>query len=124
MLLKELVNEILTDAAFGHTPKPYKNVYFIKVLNPGDRKSIFASFRYKSSKNEVFICFVEIDLERAEKNVSYGISFLIPIERKSTTFFKKSESIPYKNILEILKLKVIPTFIEKLQKVEDMYVNH
>lgn len=124
MQLKDLVSEILIDAAFRHEPKPYRNIYFIKVLNPGDRKSIFVSFRYKSSKNEVFICFVEIDLEKTERNVSYGISFLIPKARESTTFFKKSEFIPYKDILEILKQKVIPTFIEKLQKVEDMYVNH
>jgi hypothetical protein len=124
MQLKELVSEILIDAAFGRTPKPYRNVYFIKVLNPGDQKSIFVSFRYKSTKNEVFICFVEIDLEKTERNVQYGISFLIPKLRESTTFFKKSEFVSYKGILEILKLKVIPTFIDKLQKVEDMYVDH
>lgn len=124
MQLRDLVSEILTDAAFGRTPKPYRNVYFIKVLNPGDQKSIFVSFRYKSSKNEVFICFVEIDLEKTEKNLQYGISFLIPKLRESTTFFKKREFISYKGILEILNQKVIPIFIEKLQKVEDMYVSH
>lgn len=121
MQLKNLVSEILTDAALRNTPKPYRNVYFIKVLNPGDRKCLFVSFRYKSSKNEVFICFVEIDLDRTERNVSYGISFLKPKERQSITFFKKSEQILYKDIVEILKTKVIPIFVEKLQKVEDMY---
>ncbi|QZA70535.1 hypothetical protein AH04_51 [Erwinia phage AH04] len=121
MRLKDLVNEILIDAALKNPPKPYRNVYFIKVLNPGDRKSLFVSFRYKSSKNEVFICFVEIDLNNTERNVSYGISFLIPRARESTTFFKKSEFIPYKDIIEILKMKVIPTFVEKLQKVESLY---
>lgn len=124
MRLKDLVSEILTDAAFRNTPKPYRNVYFIKVLNPGDRKSLFVSFRYKSSKNEVFVCYVEIDLERPEKNVSYGISFLKPRERESITFFKRREHIVYKDITDILRTKVIPAFVEKLQKVEDMYVSH
>jgi hypothetical protein len=124
MQLKDLVNEILLDAAFRNVPKPYRNVYFIKVLNPGDRKGLFTSFRYKSTKNEVFVCFVEIDLTRTDKNVSYGISFLKPRERESITFFKKHEFIAYKDIVEILKTKVIPTFVEKLQKVEDMYVSN
>jgi hypothetical protein len=121
MHLKELVAEILLDAAFRNTPKPYRNVYFIKVLNPGDRKSLFVSFRWKSSKNEVFICFVEIDLTRSERNVSFGISFLKPKERESTIFFRKHEFVAYKDIAEILKQRVIPIFVEKLKKVEDMY---
>jgi len=124
MNLKDLVAEILMDAAFRHTPKPYRNVYFIKVLNPGDRKSLFVSFRWKSSKKEVFICFVEIDLTQSERNVSFGISFLKPKERESITFFRKHDLVVYKDIAEILKQRVIPTFVEKLQKVEDMYEQH
>lgn len=124
MHLKDLVGEILLDGARRNTPKAYRNVYFIKVINPGDRKSIFISFRWKSSKNEVFICFVEIDLTRPERNVSYGISFLKTRERESLTFFRKHESIAFKDITEILTKRVAPTLVEKLQKIEDMYEQH
>lgn len=133
MRLKDLVDDILQNAADGNDPKAYRDIYFIKVINPGDRKGLFVSFRYNSSKKETFICTVEINLELTDKNVFTRISFLAPWAsnnpwgkgmRESTTFFKKSEFVPFKNIQEILKQKVTPLLTEKLQKVEDMYVSN
>jgi hypothetical protein len=120
--LSRLVNEILEDAAFKREPKPYKNVYFIKVLNPGDRKMLFVSFRYKTSKGEVLLPHVEIDLDRPGKNVSVGVSYLWPQKRESITFFRKRQEVLHKSIIEILQQVVAPLIITTLQKVEDYYV--
>lgn len=124
MKLTALVNEILDDVAFMRDSKPYKNVYFIKPINPGDRKSLFVSFRYKTSKNEVIIAWTEINLENTNKNVTVGLSYLWPQKRESITFFKKRLLINHKSIIEILHQTVAPLIIEKLQKVEDSYVNN
>ncbi|QYN80042.1 hypothetical protein PQD71_gp149 [Kosakonia phage Kc263] len=121
MSLIELVNEILLNAALKEEQKPYKNVYFIKVLNPGDRKNLFVSFRYMTSKKECLLCRVDIDLNRTDKNVFVGISHLKVRERESITFFKKSLAIPHKNIVELIKAHIAPLLAEKIQKVEDMY---
>lgn len=121
MSLIELVNEILLNAALKEEQKPYKNVYFIKVLNPGDRKNLFVSFRYMTSKKECLLCRADIDLNRTDKNVFVGISHLKVRERESITFFKKSLAIPHKNIVELIKAHIAPLLAEKIQKVEDMY---
>ena len=121
MGIRATVNEILEDAVFQRDPKPYKDVYFIKVLNPGDRKSIFVSFRWKSSKNECFVCRTEINLEYPEKNTSTAISFLKVRERESITFFRKRDRIVGKSIIEIIKGHVGPMIIDKLNKVEEYY---
>lgn len=121
MNLKNLVTEILVAAAIKDPEKPYRNVYFIKVLNPGDRKNLFVSFRFLTSKKEALVCRVDINLNNAEKNVMVGISHLKVRERESVTFFRKSMAIPHKNIVEILKQDVAPLIAEKLEKVEDMY---
>lgn len=121
MSLIELVNEILLNAALKEEQKPYKNVYFIKVLNPGDRKNLFVSFRYMTSKKECLLCRADIDLTRTDKNVFVGISHLKVRERESVTFFKKSLAIPHKNIVELIKAHIAPLLAEKIQKVEDMY---
>lgn len=123
MKLSLLVNEILENAAFRREPRPYKNVYFVKVLNPGDRKNLFVSFRYKTSKNEVIIAYTEIGLENSGKNVSVALSYLWPQKRESITFFRSRQEILHKPIIEILKDVVAPLIISKLQKVEDEYVN-
>lgn len=122
MKLSRLVNEILEDAAFKRFPKPYKNVYFIKALNPGDRKSLFVSFRYKTSKNEVLLARVEIDLDKPGKNVSVGVSYLWPQRRESITFFRKRQEVLHKSVTEILTSVVAPLIIATIQKVEDYYV--
>lgn len=121
MNLKNLVSEILVAAALKDPIKPYRNVYFIKVLNPGDRKNLFVSFRFLTSKKEALVCRVDISLNNADKNVMVGISHLKVRERESVTFFRKSMAIPHKNIVEILKQDVAPLIAEKLEKVEDMY---
>lgn len=122
MELGLLVNEILLNAQRNNTPNPYRNVYFIKVLNPGDRIMLFVSFRWKSSKNEVFICTTEINLEHPTHNVTLNIALLKPKERESTTFFRKKSHILYKSIGDILHSHVIPIITEKLNKVENYYV--
>lgn len=132
MDVKSLVNEILEDAVFQRQPKAYRNAYFIKVLNPGDRRSFFASFRYRSTKDEIFICYVDINLELPVKNTSVSISFLKPINkeavdsyrpyhRESVTFFHNGLGIVNKTIIEIIKQTVAPLLVEKLNKVEGMY---
>lgn len=123
MKLNELVNEILLNAAFKKETKPYRNVYFIKVLNPGDGKSLFVSFRWKSSKNEVFICTVDINLEDVSQNTRLSIALLKTKERQSTTFFHKRSSYVNKSIIDILKQIAVPTLTEKLNKVESYYGN-
>lgn len=122
MDLNKLVSEILEDAAFRRQPKPYANVYFIKVLNPGDKISMFVSFRYKSSKGEVFVSATEINLEQTEKNVSTSLSFLKVRERVSTTFFRKRLLVKHKSIIEIIRETVVPLIVLKLSKVEESYV--
>lgn len=121
MTVNKLVSEILEDAAFRREPKPYGNVYFIKVLNPGDKINLFVSFRYKSSKGEVFIATTDINLEQPEKNVYISLSFLKVRERESITFFKKRELINHKSIIDILKQTVIPLLVDKLNKIERSY---
>ena len=121
MQLKNLVNEVLTDAAFRREAKPYRDVYFIKVLNPGDRKSLFVSFRYKLSTTDSIIARMDIDLSKTDNNVTIGMSYLKVRERQSFTFFKKGMTIPHKNISEIITQTVIPLFIEKLEKVIHIY---
>lgn len=133
MKLRDLVDSILQDAVNNNDPKAYRDVYFIKVINPGDRKGLFVSFRYNSSKKETFICTVEINLELTDKNVFTRICLLKPWAsnnpwgkgmRESVSFFERIEFIPFKNVQEILKQKVGPLLTEKLQKVEDMYVSN
>lgn len=124
MELKSLVKEILSNAAIGNKEEAYKDVYFIKPINPGDRINFFLSFRWKSSKNEVFICTTEINLEKVERNVYVSICLLKPKERISTTFFKKYLTIGHKGILEILTDDITSIFVDKLKKVEDYYVNN
>jgi hypothetical protein len=122
------------DAAYKKENKFYKDADYIKVLNPGDRKSIFISFRWKSSKKEVFICQTEINLDNTDKNVFVRITLLKPKEpvpkvtvkypnnvQESVTFFKKGLAITHKSITEILQLSVAPLIIEKLKKVENYY---
>lgn len=121
MQIRKTVSEILEDAVYQREPKPYKNVYFIKVLNPGDRKSFFASFRFKTSKNEVLLCRVEINLEVPGKNTVIGISLLKVRERESLTFFRKSQAILGKSIIEIINSIAIPIIVEKINKVEELY---
>lgn len=121
MQLKNLVNEVLTDAAFRRDAKPYRDVYFIKVLNPGDRKSLFVSFRYKLSSNDAIIVRMDIDLSKTDNNVTIGMSYLKVRERQSFTFFKKGMTIAHKNISEIINQTVVPLFVEKLKKVENIY---
>lgn len=121
MDVKRLVSEILEDAVFQREPKPYSNVYFIKVLNPGDRRSLFVSFRWKSSKKEVFICTVEVNLEMADKNTRVYIAFLKVKERESITFFKRTTGIPNKTVSDIIKHSVAPLIAEKLNKIEESY---
>lgn len=121
MNLRNLVNEILLAAALKNPQKAYRNVYFIKVLNPGDRKNLFVSFRFLTSKKEALVCRLDINLANADKNVVVGISHLKVRERESVTFFRKSLAIPHKNIVDILKQDVIPLIAEKLEKVEEMY---
>ncbi|AEV89482.1 hypothetical protein OBP_045 [Pseudomonas phage OBP] len=122
MKLSRLVSEILNDAAFQRQPKPYKNVYFIKALNPGDGKSMFVSFRFKTSKNEVLVAHAEIDLDKPSKNVSVGVSYLWPIKRESITFFRKRQQVLHKSIPEILQQVVAPLIIATIEKVENYYV--
>ncbi len=136
MELRKLVNDILMDAAYKKEAKVYRDANYIKVLNPGDRKTLFVSFRWKSSKREVFICRTEINLDNTDKNVSVGISILLPKDmtpkvngnkypnnvQESITFFKKSLAISHKSISDILQTSVAPLIIEKLKKVEDYYV--
>lgn len=114
------VSEILNNAAFLREQKPYKNVYFVKVLNPGDRINFFTSFRWKTSGGEVFICRVDINLEKTERNVSFGIHHLKPYQRESFTVFRKTLTIGYKSITDILNGTVVPAFTEKLNKLEVM----
>lgn len=119
--IRKTVSEILEDAVFNRPPKPYKNVYFIKVLNPGDRKSIFVSFRYKTTKKEVLLCRVEINLEYPGKNTVVGISLLKPRERESITFFRKRQAVVGRSIIDIVTTIAIPTIVEKIKKVEAEY---
>ena len=118
--VEKLVSEILNNAAYLKEQKPYKNVYFIKVLNPGDRTNLFVSFRWKSSGGEVFICRMDINLEKTERNVRLGVHHLKPYQRESFTIFSKSLTIGHKSIVDIINGTVVPTFIEKLNKLEDM----
>lgn len=120
MQTRKIVSSILEDALFQREAKPYKNVYFIKPLNPGDRKQFFCSFRFKTSKGEVLLCRVEINLEY-ENNTVYGISLLKPRERESITFFRKRQRIVGKSILEIIQSVVVPVLTDKINKVESMY---
>lgn len=121
MQIRKTVSEILEDAVFQREPKPYKNVYFIKALNPGDRKNFFVSFRYKTSKGDVLLCRTDINLETPGKNTVIGISLLKVRERESVTFFRKSQAVLGKSIIEIVNSIVIPTIVEKINKVEDLY---
>jgi hypothetical protein len=123
MELRKLVSEILTNAAKRNKEEAYQDVYFIKVLNPGDRTNLFVSFRWKSSKKEVFICRMDINLSNPNKNVLIALSLLKPKERQSTTFFIKRMFIPHKNIIEIINDDIVPIMVEKLEKVENYYVN-
>ncbi|UQT02624.1 hypothetical protein YUBABA_02100 [Serratia phage vB_SmaM-Yubaba] len=120
MGIRKTVNEILEDAAFLRQPKAYKDVYFIKVLNPGDRKSIFVSFRYKIASDICLICRTEINLEYPEKNTSIAISILKIRERESFTFFRKRQAIVGRSIIEILQKTVAPLLIDKITKVKEM----
>lgn len=121
MQTRKVVSSILEDAVFQREAKPYKNVYFIKPLNPGDRKQFFCSFRFKTSKGEVLLCRVEINLEYPEKNTSMGISLLKPRERESITFFRNRQRIVGKSIIEIIQSVVVPTLVDKINKVEQSY---
>lgn len=116
----KVVEEIFLDAIFKRETKPYKNIYFIKPLNPGDRVQFFCSFRYKASNNECVICRVDIDLEKPERNTMIGISYLEVRKRQSFTFFKKNLHVLNKTIPEILKQIAIPELTEKLIKIEGM----
>ena len=120
MSIRKVVNEILEDGVFQRDPKPYKEVYFVKVLNPGDRKSIFISFRWKLSTDICLVCRTEINLECTDKNVSTAISILKIRERESFTFFRKRQAIAHKTIIEIIRNNVAPMLIEKIAKIEEM----
>lgn len=120
MGIRKTVNEILEDAVFQRDPKPYKDVYFIKVLNPGDRKSIFVSFRYKIASDICLICRMEINLEYPEKNTSTAISILKIRERESFTFFRKRQAIAGRTIIDIVQKTIAPMLIDKITKVKEM----
>ena len=120
MRLEKLVSEILNNAAYLKEQKPYKDVYFVKILNPGDRTNLFVSFRWKSSGGEVFICRMDINLEMTERNVSFGIHHLKPYKRESFTVFRKVLTIGHKSIVDIINGTIVPTFAEKLNKLEVM----
>lgn len=120
MTAERSVSEILNNAAYLREQKPYKNVYFIKVLNPGDRINFFTSFRWKTSGGEVFICRVDINLEKTERNVVFGIHHLKPFKRESFALFRKTLTIGHKSITDILNGTVVPAFTEKLNKLEVM----
>lgn len=120
MSAEKIVSEILNNAAYLKDQKPYKNVYFIKVLNPGDRTNFFTSFRFKTSGGEVFICRVDINLEKTERNVSFGIHHLKPYQRESFTLFRKTLTIGHRSIVDIINGTVVPAFTEKLNKLEVM----
>lgn len=123
MKVQDMIEELLLDAAYKREVKPYKNVYMVKILNPGDRINIFISFRIKTSKGEVLLCRTDIDLEKTENNVRLGMHLLTQpmIKRESICFFKKSLTIGHKSIADILKQTAAPTFAEKIAKVESMY---
>lgn len=123
MTTYETVKEILHNAGQGNQPNPYKNVYFIKTLNPGDGISLFNSFRFKTTKQEVLLCRVNIDLALTTNNVSIAISLMKQpmIKRESITFFRQRHSIRGKSIIELLNGIVLDTFVEKIEKVEDYY---
>lgn len=123
MRTKQIIEEILLDCAFRRDIKPQKNVYMVKVLNPGDKINLFASFRMKTSKGEVINLRTDIDLEKTHNNVIVGMSLLTQpmIKRESITFFRKSLTIKHKSIVDILKSVVTPMLAEKFDKVESMY---
>lgn len=120
MRVEKLVNEILINAAMGKEQKAYRNVYFIKVLNPGDRINLFVSFRFKTSGKEVFICRVDIDLSKTERNTNVGIHHLKPYQRESFTVFRKTLTIGHKSIVDILNQPVTDLIAERLIKLEGM----
>jgi len=121
---KEIVSEILLNAANGIPEKAYRNVYFIKIIDGGDKKNLFVSFRYKLTNIDAVVCWVDIDLERIDRNVLVGMSYLKVRERKSVTFFKKGLVIPRKNIVEMIQQDIAPLLSEKLSKAEAMYGKH
>lgn len=109
------------DVALGKPPKAYKNIYFIRALNPGDRIQYFCSFRYTNDKKDCVICRVDIDLEKPEGNVVVGLSYLLPFKtrmRESFTFFRKSFSIANKSIAEIITQTAVPLIAGKIIKLE------
>lgn len=123
MEISKLVEEIIMDGVLQKEPKAYKDVYFIRTLNPGDRIQYFCSFRYNTPKKDCVIVRVDIDLEKPEANVMLGMSILLPFEkrmRQSITFYRKSLQVNNKTIVEILKQVAIPQLIEKLTKFEGM----
>lgn len=119
MTLPELIKDILYNAAYNKFPKPYKNVYFIKVINPGDKINLFVSFRYKTKHSQVFICTLDINISKVERNVILNITHLKVIERVSKTLFRKSLTIGNKGVLDIVNNTALPIFIEKLNKLEE-----
>uniref|UniRef100_A0AAU8KX99 Uncharacterized protein n=1 Tax=Pantoea phage Survivor TaxID=3232176 RepID=A0AAU8KX99_9CAUD len=120
MKTEKVVSDILNNAALNKDQVPYKNVYFVKVLNPGDRVNLFVSFRFKTSGGEVFICRADINLEKTEKNVRFGIHHLIPIKRESFTLFQKNLTIGHRSIVEIINGTIAPAFTERLNRLEEM----
>lgn len=114
MELTKLVRAIFKRELLEERQPGHSKVYYIKSMFNEDKCSFFGTFRYRISKEDVYLVRLYINFRNTTKNTQISITQVKPMKKFTKTIFKKSFGIFHKSLLEIIEGPVITELGETL----------